>query len=163
MRNLFRPYRRLSIVLTLAFAFVGVAGVASAQQTCIEIIDNIPETPTFLYRLTVTQPGNNTVTVVGTATAAGRPGARIVTGGGALIGGQFELSLTGTDIIDAPLPPDERLLVQHTTHIVFTGPSFTSGLFETVQVRTFEAVNGFGTRTNLNEGTATIVSCPPLS
>ena len=155
-------YGRIGFTLVLALAFVGIAGVASAQQQiCVELIDTrVPITPPLLYRLTVTNPGNNTRSVVGTATQGSA--TRVVTGGGALIGGQFELSLQSTDIRNTGPISGDRALVNSSTHILLDGPTFTSGIFEAVHVRIFEDLfQSFGQTTTLVDGIATVIPCPP--
>jgi hypothetical protein len=157
-----RHVLRTSTILALALAVVGIAGVASAQQqTCIELTDALPQTPSFIYRLNVTPAGTNAVSIVGVV--FGASGARVLTGGGALISGQAELSLMGTDIVISPTPEQAAVLVQHATHILLAGPSFTSGTFEHVFTRVFETAQAqtFGQTTTLNDGIATVVPCPP--
>jgi hypothetical protein len=132
-----------------------VAGVASAQQlVCIDLDDGNADTPPLLYRLTLTFPGNNTASIVGTAIQGGDQ--RVVTGGGALIGGQAELSLQATDIATIPLT-GVQTLVGTSAHVILNGPSFTSGIFKAAQVR---ALLPLGQTVTLSEGTATVVGCP---
>jgi hypothetical protein len=108
----------------------------------------------------VTQPGHNTASVVGTSSRTSATG--VVTGGGALIGGNFELSLRSTDIRDELF--GDRGLATTLTHIHLEGPSFTSGAFEAAFVGYFEGAGGHGDGqfTALEDGTATVVPCPPL-
>jgi hypothetical protein len=146
---------------------VAAAGVASAQPVCIELIDTLePIAPSVLLRLLATPTGEGTVSVVGRSTHPGAPASvtRVVNGAGTLIGGQFELSLYTTDISSISLTIPTRAVITNTTHIHLDGPAFTSGIFDSVHVRTFEdAFQTFGQTTTLIEGTATIVPCPPLS
>jgi hypothetical protein len=154
-------YSRIGFTLVLALAFVGIAGVAAAQQqVCISLDDAFAGSPPLLYRLTVTEPGNNTRLAVGTAHQGSA--TRVVTGGGALVGGQFELSLSGTDITTPATIGGDTALIQHSTHIQLSSPTFTSGTFEAIHVRIFESGQGFGQTTSLSDGTATVIACPPL-
>jgi len=153
-------HSRITFTLVLALVFVGIAGVASAQQqVCLDLNDGFPGSPTLLYRLTMTQPTGTTATVVGTATQGNA--TRIVTGGGVLVGGQFELSLRSTDI-NTPSQGGGPALLVHSTHVEINGPGFTSGTFESAHVRYFESNQGIGQTLNLTDGTVTVVACPPL-
>jgi hypothetical protein len=146
--------------VVFALVFVAIAGVASAQQqVCISVDDQFPTSPPLLYRLNLTDSGQNTRSIVGTAAQGGA--GRVVTGGGALIAGRFEISLRSTDIFTPPPGGDPALLV-HTTHVLLNGPGFSSGPFQSVHIRYFESPQGLGQITAQTRGTATVVPCPPL-
>ena len=150
-----RRFVRLGLPLAVAFVCAGLAGVASAQQlVCINLDDGVAETPPLLYRLTLTFPGNDTASIVGTTIQGGNQG--VVIGGGALIAGQAELSLQATDIA-APPQGGAPTLTGTSTHIILNGPSFTNGAFKAATVR---AALPLGQTVTLSEGTATVVGCP---
>jgi len=162
MRHALRRHGRTCLAVVVALAGVALAGVASAQQqVCINTDDQFPTSPPFLYRLNVTDTGQNTRSVVGTATQGGA--GRVVTGGGALIAGKFEISLRSTDIFVPPPGGGDPALLVHTTHILLNGPAFTSGTFQSAHTRYFESPQGLGQINGLTGGTATVVACPPLS
>jgi hypothetical protein len=155
---------RTFTVFAVALALLGItAGTVSAQQlVCIELTDDLPQTPPFIYRLNLTPAGSTTFSLVGFV--FGTSGARVLTGGGAVINGQVEISVQGTDIVTSPTPEQASVLVQHATHILLPGPSFSSGTFEHAFTRIFETAQTqtFGQITTLNDGTATVVNCPLL-
>lgn len=150
---------RTCFTLVLTLVFVGIAGVASADLVCLDLNDGLLGSPSLLYRLNVTFPGNNTASAVGTAFQGAA--TRVVTGGGALVGGQFEVSLQGTDIVAPDATGSTPVLVTHSTHVLLNGPQFTSGTFEAVHVRIFPAGQGIAESVSLSDGTAAIIPCPP--
>ena len=137
---------RLALPLAVAFVCIVIASAASAQQQiCIET----DETPPVVFHLNVTFPGNNTVSIVGTEDQGAEH--RVVTGGGALVGGQAELSFVATDIAAPPLGGTPTL-VGTSTHVILNGPTFTTGTFKAARVR------GLAPPT-LSEGPAFVVDC----
>ena len=155
MAHVLRRHIRTGITVALALVLVGIAGVAAAAETCIEL----NTTPSVLYRLVVTQPSPTTASVVGTITRGAVTG--VVTGAGALIGGAFEVTLQASDIRVSFAVGDDALTTT-TTHLQLNGPAFTSGPFQAAFVGYFESGHGSGQLTALEEGTATVVACPPL-
>jgi hypothetical protein len=152
MRHTLRSRAHTCMALALALAFVGIAAVASAAEVCIDL-DNA-DGHVGLYRLTVTSFGSTTASLVGTGVQGAT--TQVVTAAGALVGGDFELTVQGTDIV-----PHQgsglTLLVKHDAHIHLAGPGFTSGTFEAARVLLFPE----GQQTTLTEGTASVIACPP--
>jgi hypothetical protein len=153
-----RRHGRVYIAVMFALAIVAIACDASAQQqACITLDDGPGGGAPILYRLNVTLTGNGTASVVGTASQGSA--RRVVTGGGAVIGTAFELSLQGTDFVaqtgDAPA------LVTHATHVTLNGPAFAAGTFKSVHTRLSEGAQSLTQTISLTDGTAAVIGCPP--
>jgi hypothetical protein len=149
--------RRLVAVglpVLVALVCLGIAGVASAQQlVCLTLDDGNPATPPLVYRLTLTFPGNSTASIVGTMTEGTEQ--RVVTGAGALVGSQAQLSLFATGV--TPLPLVGPTLTGTTVHVTLNPPSFATGTFNGAQIR---AILPLSLGATLFAGTAAVVGCP---